>query len=202
MRREDLTGCLFGMLTAISITESSKGETKWLCRCSCGSEKSIFTKALKRGKTVSCGCRKESHGSSDTVEYSTFRRMKERCNNPKHKDWHLYGGKGICVEFTSFSEFFSCVGKRPTSKHSIDRINSDGNYCDGNIRWATALEQANNLTCNRKITAFGKTMNLSEWGRETELTREVIEKRIDQLGWPVEKALSTPCRGRLNAMHP
>jgi hypothetical protein len=74
--------------------------------------------------------------------------MKNRCHNPKNKDFDSYGARGIkvCDEWrTSFKSFFDFVGPKPTPKHSIDRYpNNDGNYEPGNVRWATAKEQAAN----------------------------------------------------------
>jgi len=199
MRREDISGIVFGTLTALSKAPSVKGETKWICRCSCGRTLDVYTKALKRGMTRSCGCYIDQHGMSYSPEYATWKRMLERCTNPKNQDWHLYGGKGVQVRFASFSDFFAHVGARPSKAYSIDRIDGSGHYEDGNVKWSTAREQANNLNCNRPITAFGRTLNLTQWGRETGLTREVIEKRIDTLGWPIERALSAPKRKHVRA---
>ena len=192
MKRENMRGRKFGRITAIAPAPTRKGDTRWHCRCSCGTEWIVYTKALKRGKTVSCGCRKEQHGASQTVEYSTFRRMADRCNNPNAPDFHLYGARGIKVEFTSFRQFLAEVGPRPSTLHSIDRKNSNGNYAPSNVRWATAREQANNMRTNRRIAFQGAEHTLSEWGRITGFGRSVIEARLDRLGWSLERALTTP----------
>ncbi len=192
MRREDLTGHRFGTLVAMEIAPSVKGETKWVCRCDCGKTLAIYTKALTRGMTTSCGHMKERHGASESVEYSTFRRMKDRCTNPKNADFSIYGGRGIQVRFLTFASFLSEIGTRPSAKHSVDRINTNGHYEPGNVRWSTARAQANNMRVNRPLTWNGETLNLAEWGRKTGLGREVIEKRIDALGWSIDRALSTP----------
>lgn len=76
--------------------------------------------------------------------------MKQRCNNSHTKSYKDYGGRGItvCKEWHEFSGFYAyliaTIGIRPSEKYSLDRINNDGNYEPGNIRWATRLEQREN----------------------------------------------------------
>ena len=76
-------------------------------------------------------------------EHSVWIGMKRRCSDPKDTAWRLYGAKGVsvCERWMSFDSFFADVGKRPSNKHSIDRIDSSGNYEPGNCRWATITEQ-------------------------------------------------------------
>lgn len=81
-----------------------------------------------------------------TKEWRAWQAMKTRCNNPNTKLYHRYGGRGItyCHEFESFKGFLENVGYAPSPKHSLDRIENNGNYEIGNVRWATASEQAYN----------------------------------------------------------
>lgn len=73
--------------------------------------------------------------------------MRNRCNNPNASNYDRYGGRGItvCERWNrSFVDFLADVVPRPSLKYSLDRINVNGNYEPGNVRWATASEQALN----------------------------------------------------------
>jgi hypothetical protein len=126
------------------------------------------------------------------VEYRTWSGMRVRCRNPNFKDWHLYGGKGIkvCARWESFAAFFADMGPKPSRHHSLDRIDSHGNYEPSNCRWATAKEQANNwATRNRKLTFRGETLSLPQWAGRLGLTRESLRDRLAS-GWSIKKALT------------
>lgn len=141
----DLSGQRFGELEVLVRAASRKGGTYWLCRCDCGVEKEIWAGNLRSGSRKSCGCSRTKHGMWTTPEYRAWQSMLNRCRNPNNqKQWKNYGGRGIEVKFTSFEEFFAEVGKRPSPKHSIDRINNDGHYEPGNVRWATKKQQTQN----------------------------------------------------------
>ncbi|HWY36734.1 MAG TPA: hypothetical protein VNX68_18965, partial [Nitrosopumilaceae archaeon] len=81
---------------------------------------------------------------SHSLTYNSWIGMVQRCTNPKKDGYDRYGGRGIKVLFPSFKAFLKEVGERPSQKYSIDRINNDGNYEPGNVRWATAEQQASN----------------------------------------------------------
>lgn len=126
------------------------------------------------------------------VEYATWQRMKNRCYNSKHEGYGRYGGRGItvCERWrTSFANFLADMGPRPSSNHSIDRTNNNGNYDPANCRWATLVEQCNNTRDNHKLTFNGKTQGVSEWAREIGCKPHTITMRLAR-GWPLQLALS------------
>ena len=91
--------------------------------------------------------------------YHIYMNQKYRCTKPTHVDYYLYGGRGIQFKFTSFWDWLLELGPRPTENHSVDRIDNNGHYEYGNIRWATPKEQR--LNQRPKFNKFGLT-GLSE----------------------------------------
>lgn len=73
--------------------------------------------------------------------YRRYSEAKYRCNNPKYRNYCDYGGRGIQFKFNSFQEFLDCLGPLPVGDYSVERINNDGNYEPGNVKWGTRVEQ-------------------------------------------------------------
>ena len=86
-----------------------------------------------------------------TSEYDCYQGAKARCQNPHHKSWKDYGGRGILFKFVSFQQFINHIGLKPSPELSIDRINNDGYYTIGNVRWANAKEQSANRRSSKKV---------------------------------------------------
>lgn len=136
----------------------------------------------------------EAYKGQESAEYRSWRAMKNRCTNPNNAAYPRYGGRGIavCARWDSFENFLFDMGRRPSPKHSIDRINNDGDYEPGNCRWATSSQQNSNYSRNRWLTLDGETRLLSEWSVQTGIPETTIAARIDAYGWPIEAALQTP----------
>jgi len=137
-----------------------------------------------------------THGMTKTSEHKSWSGIKERCFNPNHKGYSYYGARGITVcdrWKNSFENFFADMGLKPTPKHSIDRIDNNGNYCPDNCRWATKAEQANNKSTNRLITIGCVTLTIAQWTKEMGFGEMVIWDRLEA-GWSEYKAVMTPVR--------
>ena len=138
----------------------------------------------------------EKHGLAGSPEYRIWAGIKQRCCNPKRKDFPRYGGAGIllCDEWAkSFPAFLEYLGPRPSVSHSVDRIDGAKGYEPGNVRWATPVEQASNQSHTRHITHCGKTLSSSEWARETGIGFTTIIARLNR-GLSADQVLS---RGKL-----
>lgn len=136
---------------------------------------------------------------NEIPEYKAWKKMKERCYNPNVHAFNRYGGRGIkvCEEWrTDFFSFLRDVGNRPSSKHSIDRINNDGDYEPGNVRWGTKQEQANNRITNTRIMLNGQNLTMADWSRITGLSQECIQARRNA-GWTPEQILTQPKRNKI-----
>ena len=123
-----------------------------LFKCECGTIKRVYARNVLIGTSKSCGCwnyeqikRKHNFCTDEngkiTPEYNSYNAARNRCTNPDNNRFQWYGGRGIEFRFNSFTEFLDHVGRKPTSKHSIDRIDANGHYEIGNVRWANSHDQ-------------------------------------------------------------
>lgn len=208
MDRINIEGQRFGRWTVIERDNTITTTVAWRCRCECGVEKTVRSSVLRSGKSKSCGClRREicvargkasrKHGMEKSPEYAVYHNAKHRCTNENSKAWEHYGGRGIEFRFTSFEQFITHIGKRLTAKHCLDRINNDGHYEVGNVRWATIEEQNNNCRKRgtpgrqRLITHAGKTMNIRQWAAAIGIHENVLTNRLRR-GWTIERIITTP----------
>lgn len=164
------------------------------CRCRCGTIRTVSAQNLLKRYQHSCGCHVVKHGQSGytrTSEYTTWKEMKSRCCNPNDHAFARYGGRGIKVAvewIDSFEAFFEYMGTRPSADHSIDRIDNNGHYEPGNVRWATRKEQGRNKRNNLLVSAFGKTQTVPEWCEELGMKYSTVYMRLRR-GLPPEDAL-------------
>jgi len=160
-RVKNMIGTIYGRVRVDSFHGLNKeNKAEWNCTCSCGNKFVTLGKSLRVGLTRSCGClQKEKaseyatkHKGVGTTEYNAYRNAQARCTNPKCDKFSYYGGRGIKFLFNSFQQFFNDIGLKPKGR-TLDRIDNNGNYEPGNIRWATKAQQnANKRAPNgRKI---------------------------------------------------
>jgi hypothetical protein len=126
--------------------------------------------------------------------------MLSRCRNKNAAKFERYGGRGIkvCKRWeigedgaSGFECFMLDMGNKPSIKHSLDRIDNDGDYEPGNCKWATSSEQANNRSSNHLITYMGETMSMMDMANKVGMSYFVLRNRISR-GWPIDAAINAP----------
>lgn len=131
-----------------------------------------------------------THGMAHTTEYNIWISMRDRCCNCKDEHFPDYGGRGIrvCERWRKFENFYADMGPRPSTGHSIERKDNDGNYEPSNCVWATKKEQARNKRTTVRITFDGQTRPLAEWAEFLGLNYDLLRQRIYRDKLPPELA--------------
>lgn len=132
----------------------------------------------------------------ESPEYSAWASMKKRCLNPKHKAYKNYGGRGIkvCARWlNSFEDFIKDMGNKPTSKHTLDRIDNNKDYTPENCKWSTYKEQNNNRRFCKVLEFEGGTGTLQQWSEFLNINKRTLQMRI-AAGWGIAQSLTTKVR--------
>lgn len=207
-KNQDITGLKSGRLTAVKcVGKDRRGSNLWLCNCECGGTSIVVAAALRAGTIQSCGCLKKEitsltktkHHLSRTPLYSTWQGIKDRCLNPRCKQYNDYGGRGItvCDEWlgeygsTNFCKWSLDNGYKKGLE--LDRIDVNKGYSPNNCRWVSNSVQANNKRTTRFITYNGRTQSLADWCREYKLPYVTIQGRLSN-DWDFERAITTPIK--------
>lgn len=191
----DLSGQRFGRLTVIGRSGSKYGKPAWSTLCDCGTAQVVAGCALRSGDSQSCGCLHRDavtkHGAKKEKLYHTWIKMIARCCSIDNADYKEYGARGIAVcdrwrdgtgNKSGYFCFIEDMGPKPSPKHSLDRIDNDGNYEPGNVRWATAKVQVNNSRTvfnARRITKDGESLTISEWAARLGVSKGAIWYRLN-----------------------
>ena len=195
-------GNTYGRLTVLSFSHMNADKKAcFVCLCSCGKEMITSGKLLRSGNTKSCGCishelisgLNRTHGDCSggkTKEYHTWRGIIGRCEDVNHKNYDLYGGRGIrvCKRWKNYANFLSDMGRKKPG-YTIERIDSNGDYKPSNCKWATMKQQNNNKRNNHILEHNGKKMTISQWSDEIGVKQITLLMRIRR-GWSAGEAIS------------
>lgn len=197
--RQDLTFRRCNMLLAVHYA----GKGRWLCRCDCGTIKTISTGHFNEGRIKSCGCYGNKHRSTHSMkhggsihypaEHKVWGSMRERCNNPNNPAYKYYGGKGVsvCSRWNDFTLFLGDMGRRPSKQHSIDRRDSEQGYCPDNCHWATPVQQSANRACCNSVVFEGDIYTHSALARKLQIPRSTLVGRLKRSGGIVTSKVLT-----------
>lgn len=183
-KREARVGEVHGRLTILYAVPNSR---KVGCKCECGVTVEVNTPNLLGGRTLSCGCLRSEwakanftkHGKTGSPAYLSWRSMKSRIENPKDKNFQVYGGRGIRFDprWKDFSAFLLDMGERPEGT-TLDRYpDNTGDYTKENCRWATIQQQFSNRCCTVYVQVDGVMVPFTEACREAGLNRNRVYAR-------------------------
>jgi hypothetical protein len=155
-----LCSCVCGNNKIVTLSSLRNGDTK---SCGCIRREKTIARNLERAPASrarllsgqAIGMNPRTHGMSRSKEYKAFAAAMGRCRNPRDSAFHHYGGRGIEFRFKNFNEWLEVLGPKPepVDAYSADRINNNGHYEPGNVRWATRVEQYANRRV-KMITEF------------------------------------------------
>ena len=203
-----LNGQRFGALTVVSRAHNENGYAFWNCRCVCGAECIVRGAHLRQGRRKHCGAAVHRFRPPPLTvqyksEYQSWTNMRERCNNPKHKKYPIYGGRGITVDsrWNEFKNFMLDMGRKPDPKFTIERDNVNGNYEPTNCRWISRKDQGRNKRNSVFVTYNGKRILLIDLVEELGLSRNIVYQRL-KLGWTLAQAIGIPLGAATTAGRP
>lgn len=177
--RLNLVGETYGQLVVLEFAGIKWGKTMWKCLCSCGTYKVICSRPLRSGETKSCGClvskltieKNFKHGcSTRTFRSKTYKiwcGVIARCTIPSATGYADYGARGIsvCSEWRDYRNFLKDMGDCPAG-HSIERRDSNKNYCPENCFWLPRQKQNHNKRNTLYLTLNGVKKRVMEWSKE------------------------------------
>lgn len=192
-RVKDITGQKFGRLKVIKFDGIKNSNAYFLCKCDCGTIKSILGKNIRKGHTKACGCLNKTINIKYRRFYNIYCGIKGRCNTKSNTKYYMYGGRGIKNLWKSFEEFkddmyesyLEHIKEFGEKETTIDRTNNNGNYEKNNCRWRTGKEQCNNTRRNRLLTFNKQTITLTQWARKLNIKRSTLSNRINTLKWSI-----------------
>lgn len=205
MAKPPMLGKRFGRLTVVEqATKRSDTHRYWKCQCDCGKVIEVPTTNLNGGKSRSCGCyhrdnlteRNTTHGMTGTRLFNIWCEIRRRCDDDTRENYPRYGGRGIRYHrvFDTFQGFLDNIPEGYADHLTIDRIDVDGDYEPGNLRWATNSEQQRNKRNNHLVElSDGLRRTIADASGMFGIPERVISDRLSR-GWNHYDAITVPVR--------
>lgn len=178
--------------------KNPNGKLCWVAQCDCGNKTLVIASLFRKGRVRSCGCLRDelnrvraiTHGMAASPEHKVWLGMKSRCNNPKAENYRHYGGRGIkvCEAWEDFANFYKDVGPRPSPKHTIERVDHNGNYEPSNCVWLHNSLQNQNRRDNKHVTLDGEDLVLAEAFRRANVSFTRFYWRTNKYGETPQEA--------------
>jgi hypothetical protein len=207
-RAEIKSGDRFGDVVVISeaepnITPCGTKQRAFMCRCFCGKVYRTGLQTLLHSKKHNCGCdmkhevgdgtRKYTDEERKSWLYSTWRGMIQRCYDKNSSSYKNYGGRGVSIcdewrnDYLAFYRWAISSGAKKSL--TIDRIDTNGNYCPDNCRWATATEQARNTRLTRKVFFDGMEISIRDLAEKFGVNFDAFRGRLNSGHYTIEEAV-------------
>lgn len=201
-----MAGWTFGRLEVVARAGiDAHGQVLWRCACSCGGDVTVRGHDLRRGRTESCGCLQPERAAARKLpsiklhspEYTIWRGMIGRCENPGNSGFANYGGRGITVcsrwrrgedGVHPFMCFIIDLGRRPTARHTLERKRNEGGYAPDNCLWATRSRQMRNRRNTPRAMIEGQPVPVADLADAAGLSPALVRRRLRR-GWPISLAL-------------
>jgi hypothetical protein len=175
-----MSGKRFGNWLVVEFSRIRAKNAIWVCKCDCGSVRDVIGHMLRSGLSKSCGCLyreanrlPKRHGKCFTSEYNAWQSMLVRCYNRSHKSFPGYGGRGItvCDEWNpkvtknAARNFLDAMGKKPSSDHSLERVDNSLGYNSDNCIWGTREQQGINRRNVLRIPGRNRVFSIGSLAR-------------------------------------
>lgn len=200
---DEMIGYRKGTLTVIAFDSLKNGRSYWKVQCDCGVIKTMRSDGMHDYSTCDkCKAEKQrqrmlTHGETKTSLYSTWRGIRARCYKSRNNSYKSYGGRGIKMfdawnkSYEAFRDYVTQLENYGIEGYTIDRIDVNGDYVPGNIRWADTETQANNKRVNHLLELDGEILTAKQWSKRLGIKYSTIMNRI-RMGWSDKDILTRP----------